>query len=55
MKKVQVAADVPETERVNVQVLKSGSPAFKNYLKTQKKADGSYPDICDIRVPHRVQ
>ena len=55
MKKVQVAADVPQAERVNVQVLKPGSAAFKNYLKTQKKADGSYPDICDIRVPHRVK
>ena len=55
MKKVQVAADVPQAERVNVKVLKPGSAAFKNYLKTQKKADGSYPDICDIRVPHRVK
>jgi len=51
MKKVQIAADVPEAERVKVQVLKTDSPAFKNYLKTQKKPDGTYPDICDIRVP----
>jgi len=55
MKKVQMAADVPEGERVNVQVLKTDSTAFKNYLKTQKKTDGSYPDICDIRVPSRVK
>jgi len=53
MKKVQIAADVPEAERVNVQVLKTDSPAFQNYLKTQKKSDGAYPDICDIRVPSR--
>ena len=53
MKKVQVAADVPEAQRVKVQVLKTDSAAFKNYLKTQKKADGTYPDICDIRVPTR--
>ena len=53
MKKVQIAADVPAAERVKVQVLKADSPAFKNYLKTQKKADGTYPDICDIRVPTR--
>lgn len=53
MKKVQMAADVPAAERVKVQVLKTDSPAFKNYLKTQKKADGTYPDICDIRVPTR--
>ncbi len=55
MKKVQVAADVAAGERVNVQVLKTDSPAFKNYLKTQKKADGSYPDICDIQIPSRVK
>ena len=55
MKKVQVAADVPAAERVNVQVLKADSAAFKNYLKTQKKADGTYPDVCDIQVPSRVK
>ena len=55
MKKVQLAADVPAAERVNVQVLATQSPAFKNYLKTQKKVDGTYPDICDIRVPSRVK
>lgn len=54
MNKVRLAADVPEAERVKVQVLKTDSPAFKNYLKTQKKADGTYPDICDIRVPSRT-
>jgi len=53
MKKVRLAADVPEAERVKVQVLKTDSSAFKNYLKTQKNADGTYPDICDIRVPNR--
>ena len=55
MKKVQVAADLPAAERVNVQVLKADSAAFKNYLKTQKKADGTYPDVCDIQVPSRVK
>ena len=55
MKKVQVAVDVPAAERVNVQVLKADSAAFKNYLKTQKKADGTYPDVCDIQVPSRVK
>ncbi len=53
MKKVRVAADVPEAERVKLQVLKTDSPAFKKYLTTQKKADGTYPDICDMRVPTR--
>ena len=53
MNKVRVAADIPAAERVKVQVLKTDSPAFKNYLKSQKKSDGTYPDICDIRIPTR--
>jgi len=50
-----MAADVPPAERINVQVLKTDSPAFQNYLKNQKKVDGNYPDICDIQVPSRVK
>ena len=55
MKKVQIAADVDPAERVNVQVLKPESTAFKNFLKTQKNDDGTYPDICDIQIPSRVK
>ncbi len=55
MEKVRVEADLPEEERVHVQVLDTESPAFKNYLKTFKKEDGTYPDICDIEVPSRLK
>jgi len=55
MNKVRIGADLPEAERVNVQVLKTDSPAFQKYLSTQKKADGTYPDICDIAVPTRAK
>ncbi len=55
MNKVQVVADVPAAERVNIQVLDTRSPAFNTYLQTQKKTDGSYPDICDIAVPTRIK
>jgi len=55
MNKVRIGADLPETERVNVQVLKTDSPAFQKFLATQKKPDGTYPDICDITVPSRVK
>ena len=54
MNTVRVAADLPETDRPKVQVLKTSSPAFSNYLKTKKNADGIYPDICDIAVPTRT-
>ena len=54
MKTVRMAADLPEAERPNVQVLKTSSPAFNQYLNTLKSADGSYPEICDISLPSRV-
>ncbi len=54
MKKVRIAADIPEGERPKVQVLKASSPAFDQYLASQKNADGTYPDICDITIPSRT-
>jgi len=54
MNNVRVAADLPEGERPTVQVLKTDSPAFQNWLKTKQNADGSFPDICDIAVPNRT-
>jgi len=55
MNRVEIAADLPEAERTRVQVLRTDSPAFQKYLKTQKKKNGAYPDICDINVPTRVK
>ena len=54
MNTVRVAADLPEGERPQVQVMQTSSPAFKNHLKTKKKEDGTYPHICDIPVPTRT-
>lgn len=54
MNTVRVAADLPDNERPKVQVMKTSSPAFKNYLKSLKTAEGVYPDICDIIVPSRT-
>ena len=53
MNKVRIAADIEAGERPKIQTLKAGSPAFGQYLKTQKGVDGSYPDICDITIPSR--
>lgn len=54
MNEVDVAADIPEGERPTVQVLKTDSPAFSNWIKTQKNADGTYPDICELSIPTRT-
>lgn len=55
MTSVRVVADLPAEEQLAIQVLRTDSSAFKTYLKTQKKADGTYPDICDIDVPSRLK
>lgn len=54
MNTVDVAADMPDAERPTVQVLRTDHPAFQNWLKTQKKADGTFPEICDLVIPSRV-
>ncbi len=54
MEKVQIAADVPKSERINVQVLKTDSKAFREYVKSKKGKGGKYPSICDIEVPNRL-
>jgi peptidylprolyl isomerase len=55
MKKVRLASDVPYSERVNFQILKTNSIFFENYLSSLKEADGSTPDVCDIRIPTRIK
>lgn len=55
METVRIGADLPADQQLAVQVLDTSSPAFKNYLKTYKKGDGTYPDICDIEVPTRLK
>lgn len=55
MDTVRMGADLPPSERLNIQVLDTNSQAFKNYLKTYQKTNGTYPDICDIDVPMRLK
>ncbi len=55
MTKVRMGSDMPSSERLNIQVLKTDSAAFKSHLNSFKSPDGQYPDICDIDVPVRAQ
>lgn len=55
MLKVRVAADVPEAERIAVQVMKTDSAAFKNYVASLKSATGKSPKACAITVPSRLK
>jgi len=54
MNKVELAVDMEDSERPTVQVLRTDHPAFGNWLKTQKQADGTFPNVCDLSVPTRV-
>jgi len=54
MTDVNMAIDMPEADRPKVQVLRTEHPAFNNWVKIQKKEDGTFPDICDLSVPTRT-
>ncbi len=54
MDEVDVVADLEGGDRPTVQVLKTDSSAFTNWVEMQKEADGTYPDICELSVPTRV-
>ncbi len=54
MTDVNMAIDMPEADRPKVQVLRTDSPAFANWVKTQQNEDGTFPDVCDLSVPTRT-
>lgn len=55
MMKVQMAADVSESERMNIEVLKTDSDEFLGYTEWLKKKDGRRAKICEIRIPSRLK
>ncbi|RZV41314.1 MAG: peptidylprolyl isomerase [Acidimicrobiales bacterium] len=55
MNTVRVSADLPKAERIPVQVLKTDSRSFDKYLNTLKLENGTYPKVCDIKVPTRLK
>jgi len=55
METVRLGSDLPKSEQLNIQVLKTDGPHYRNFIASQKKADGTYPDICEIAIPTRVK
>ncbi|MBL4852689.1 MAG: peptidylprolyl isomerase [Robiginitomaculum sp.] len=55
LESVRVASDIPEAERINVQILRTDGAAFGKYLEALKGSSGKYPEICDIQVPTRLK
>lgn len=55
MLKVQVAADVADTDRMNIEVMKTDGDAFLGYTEWLKNKDGRRAKICEIQVPSRLK
>ena len=54
--RVRVASDIPESERRDVQIMRTDSETFMRYLKRRGDVDetGYVKDICDIKIPTRI-
>jgi len=55
METVRLGSDLPKSEQLNIQVLKTDGPDYRRFIASEKKADGTYPDICEIVIPTRVK
>ncbi|MBB5519448.1 peptidylprolyl isomerase [Amphiplicatus metriothermophilus] len=53
--RMRIAADVPENERPNIQVMRTDSEAFKQYIEAAGLVrDGFVRNMCNIKPPRRV-
>lgn len=55
--RMRIAADLPAAERPDIQVMRSDSPAFMEYVKAAGYVDanGFVKDLCDIRPPRKIK
>ncbi len=54
--RVRVAADVPDADRREVEVMRTNSETFMRYIKARGDVDdtGFVKDICEIKIPARI-
>lgn len=52
---MRVAADVPEEDRIAVQILRTDTDAFRTYVNSLKSKTGKAPNVCDVEVPTRLK
>ncbi|TSA80773.1 peptidylprolyl isomerase [Deinococcus detaillensis] len=55
MQRVQVAADLPEGQRPNVEMMDTQSPAFAQLIAKVRREKGADFSICDVQVPTRLK
>jgi peptidylprolyl isomerase len=51
---VRIAADVPETERAPIYVLRTDGPAFRDLIEDTRRSRGADFSVCDVQIPARV-
>jgi len=60
IKSVQLAADVPESQRVKLEIMKTDTPTFAAFVESRRnrrdewyKVPANYVDVCGITIPVR--
>lgn len=53
MEDVYLGSSLDEGDRADIQVLDTNSDAFQTYIASLED-DGSYPDICEVEIPVRL-
>ncbi|HCY54333.1 MAG TPA: hypothetical protein DF715_01975 [Oceanicaulis sp.] len=52
---MRMASELPESERLTIEVFDTGTPDFAVYLEALQAANnGRLPDVCDIEIPVRI-
>jgi peptidylprolyl isomerase len=54
--RMRIAADIPAAQRPNIEVMRTDSPAFAEYVKAAGlvREDGFVRNLCAIRPPRRI-
>jgi peptidylprolyl isomerase len=62
IKSIRVAADVPADERVNLEVMRTDTPAFAAVIESRRNRTESFfvvpaghIDLCNVPIPVREQ
>ena len=54
MERVRVAADLPESERAPLYVLRTDGPDFRELIDDTREERGADFSVCDVQIPARV-
>jgi peptidylprolyl isomerase len=51
---VRIAADLPESERAPIYVLRTDGPEFRDLIEETRRERGADFSVCDVEIPARV-